>query len=647
MRCTAYKNNSSVHADLVTPSIALSEPAQLKFFYIKSSSYVTAQVLIRIAGEEDAVIWTATNKSSWGTKADSIDLRAYTGQTANLIFRVYGSSNGSSSYFYLDDVSVVALPCPQLQNLAAVPTPDGAVITWEQGEDENRYQYCVVDAGEAADGWVLLDEDVFTVTIEGKTFGNNYDCYVRSYCSATKQSDPLMVQFTPSCVAPSALEASAITGGSATISWTSKAGKLRYKAGSGDWSYETLSDATSFNLTGLTGSTTYTVQVQAACAANENEYWSAELEFTTKCALASAEELPLNEDFSAGVKPECWEFIATGEYPIISNNKIWFQGENEQIVVFPGFDINLNELAVSFDYTASNASIELGYIPAAGGAFQSLGAYTSGKLLDLTSAPAVKGNLAIRYYDATQSWSTGSVDNVHVTRHITLADNVNNTATLETWADKTLDVTIGRTFQCADYYNTICLPFDLPTLTGTPLDKTGVELWAFKYINVDEDSLYIRIIEAESIEAGVPYLIKWPNGDNIVNPTFEDVTIAAANGKNVGDGNLQFRGILSPETFNSGDKTKLFVAAENKLYWWNGTNDSKLNGFRAYFYVNTNNTTSLYHGMPARIVRGTQVATGCENVLLDAQALKLIENGNVVIIRNGVKYNIQGQVISK
>ena len=91
----------------------------------------------------------------------------------------------------------------------------------------------------------------------------------------------------------------------------------------------------------------------------------------------------------------------------------------------------------------------------------------------------------------------------------------------------------------------------------------------------------------------------------------------------------------------------MFLAANNTLYWWNGSANSQLNSFRAYFKVGTGAGAPARHGMPARIIKQEESATGFENVQFDAQTLKRIENGNVVIIRNGVKYNIQGQVISK
>ena len=626
------------YADLITPTINITDEANLKFQLWNNSYLGTVTGELYVDNGTATKLIDLPTTSNW--EQQTIDLTAYIGQGVKFIFRAYGN-NTAYTYMYIDDVEVKVKPCdaPAFAAANVVPTVEGATVSCDADAWSLRYR-------KGTDEWTeVLNLTASSYEITGCEFGTTYEVQVRTDCSATRHSAWTASQnFVPACLAPTALSASNISASGATISWNGAAKALRYKTGDADWSNESLSNATSFNLTGLVAQSTYTVQVKATCEDDDN--WSALLEFTTACGLASAEELPLNEDFSAGVKPACWQFVTTSEYPIIANNKIWFQGEAEQIAVFPGFDINLNQLAVSFDYTASNASIEFGYIPAAGGAFQSLGAYTSGALLDLTSAPAAKGYLAVRYYDATSSWSTGSVDNVHVTRHITLADADDNTATLNTWMNKTVDVTIGRTLKKATYFNTLCLPFDLSTLDETPLE--GGELWAFRYINVDGDSLYIRIIPSNNIEAGVPYLICWPNATDvtdIANPLFKNVTIGAAEGKSVGESNLQFRGILEPEPFYTGDRTKLFVAANNTLYWWAGTSDSQLNGFRAFFHVATGGD-SPFHGMPARLIKQEETPTDVEQVQgAENISVKVLENNQVVIIRNGVKYTVQGQKI--
>jgi hypothetical protein len=233
---------------------------------------------------------------------------------------------------------------------------------------------------------------------------------------------------------------------------------------------------------------------------------------------------------------------------------------------------------------------------------------------------------------------------------LVLADEVDNSAAIAANNGQTLDIQIGRTITCTGYFNTICLPFSLPTLDGTPLE--GAELWAFKYAKVENEELLFRIVEASSIEAGKPYFIQFAAGDPIENPLFKNVTISATAGQHIGDASdAQLCGILKPETFAPGDKTKLFLYNENALYWWTGDHESQLKSFRAYFYVNTTsgaNYSPIRHGMIARIIKEEQTATGVDNVQGDnVQCIKIIENDQIVIIKNGVKYNVQGQVISK
>ena len=215
----------------------------------------------------------------------------------------------------------------------------------------------------------------------------------------------------------------------------------------------------------------------------------------------------------------------------------------------------------------------------------------------------------------------------------------------------TTNLTIQRKLYKDGWLNTICLPFSLPTLDGTPLE--GGELLAFKYGYVENGELLLRVYPTEAIEAGVPYLISWAEGSDIVSPLFKSVTIAASEGKAVGENDdVQFVGIFAPETFQQNDKTKLFMLANNQIAW-SGVEETghSLKSFRAYFQTNTPvgtepSSAPIRHGMPARIVMGEQIATGCENIQGgQVQSLKVLENNHVVIIRNGVKYNLQGQKI--
>jgi len=428
-RFLAYKNSESATSDLITPAIDLTESAMLKFFYLKNSTDVVAQVLIRIPGENDEVIWTATTKSQWATIADSVDLSSYVGKTAKLIFRAYGSTTNTTRYFYLDDVSFAYKHCAKPTGLTAsatIATMKGAEITWVDNKEEGPWD-------------------------------------------------------------------------------------LRYRTnGVGEWTAVNGITAKNYRLTGL-DAVEYEVQVRTHASAHRISAWTDSETFT----------------------------------PISS---------------------------------------------------------------------------------------------------VTLNDNEDNTATLNTLLGQNVDITINRTIYCDGDYNTLCLPFSLATLAGTPLEDATV--YAYKYAVIEPEELLVRIYETENgIQAGVPYLLTMPTGSDITSMTFSDVTITAAEGQTIGkDEAVEFIGILKPQPFTAGDETTLFVSTENNLAWAN--TDANLYSFRAYFNRTAVAGAPLRPGMRARIVVQKEVATGVDGAQGNGvQCIKLIENEQLVIIRDGVKYNVQGQII--
>ncbi len=428
-RFLAYKNSGSTSADLITPAIDLTEFAMLKFFYLKNSADVVAQVLIRIPGESDEVIWTATTKSSWASIADSVDLSSYVGKTAKLIFRAYGSTSGTTRYFYLDDVSFAYKHCAKPTGLTAsttMATMKGAKITWVDNKEKGPWD-------------------------------------------------------------------------------------LRYRTnGVGEWTAVNGITTKSYKITGL-DEVEYEVQVRTHVSAHRISAWTASETFTPICS-------------------------------------------------------------------------------------------------------------------------------------VTLNDNEDNTATLNTLLGQNVDITINRTIYCDGDYNTLCLPFSLATLTGTPLEDATV--YAYKYAVLEPDELQVRIYETENgIQAGVPYLLKISAESNITSMTFSDVIITAAEGKTIGkDEAVEFIGILKPEAFTAGDESTLFVSTGNNLAW--ASESANLKSFRAFFKRTVSAPAPLRPGMRARIVVQEEVVTGVDGTQgNDVQCIKLIENEQLVIIRNGVKYNVQGQII--
>ena len=72
---------------------------------------------------------------------------------------------------------------------------------------------------------------------------------------------------------------------------------------------------------------------------------------------------------------------------------------------------------------------------------------------------------------------------------------------------------------------------------------------------------------------------------------FEGVTIVKGEAGSVtstGDGDVTFVGTYGPAEIYTPDKTNLYMAADNMLYypWGDGMTSFKVNAFRAYFQLN-------------------------------------------------------------
>lgn len=157
---------------------------------------------------------------------------------------------------------------------------------------------------------------------------------------------------------------------------------------------------------------------------------------------------------------------------------------------------------------------------------------------------------------------------------LTLADNEDNSSTLASFNGINADVTLKRTLQTGGW-NTFCAPFS----TAKPSGWTVKELTGSSF-NSSTGELTLSFGDASSIKAGKPYLVKVTA--NVVNPTFEGVTIANVT-TTTETTYADFVPVMNPTPLTANDKTVLFVSGGNKLTYPNAT--SNINGFRAYFQL--------------------------------------------------------------
>ena len=184
-------------------------------------------------------------------------------------------------------------------------------------------------------------------------------------------------------------------------------------------------------------------------------------------------------------------------------------------------------------------------------------------------------------------------------------------------------------------YGTICLPYGSSSYAGA-------DFYEIAYAEIkagDATGLYLdQIEEGAALVAGKPYIFKATADILIV--TYEGAIVDAPV---AGDAGLT--GTLVDIPANDvlvGN----YIIAQNKF--WDASVENYLNANRAYI-----NKTILLQTEPKSLVPGRRRvsmgetsengATGVENTMIAPNSLKVIENGQLIIIRDGVKYNAQGQ----
>ena len=160
---------------------------------------------------------------------------------------------------------------------------------------------------------------------------------------------------------------------------------------------------------------------------------------------------------------------------------------------------------------------------------------------------------------------------------VTISEN----ATQAPEAQANVSAKLERTLQ-PGIWNNFSVPFDLTADQISNSALAGATFYAYK--QSDAENITFQTVTA--LEAGQPYLVRLPETvtDNVVNPTFSDVTIVSAEGETQGDeGSVQFVGQIYNKPLTGIADVCYLSTATGKLKRLSATGSIK--GLRCYFIV--------------------------------------------------------------
>jgi hypothetical protein len=185
-------------------------------------------------------------------------------------------------------------------------------------------------------------------------------------------------------------------------------------------------------------------------------------------------------------------------------------------------------------------------------------------------------------------------------------------------------VEAGYVRNVTNKYGTICLPYASASTTGATF---------YRVAGKETGKVYLESVDA--LEAGVPYIFeKTANQIKVVYTGEKTPTAGSANG------------LIGNFTDETVVPTGNYILYNNAFIPADGTTN-KVNAYRAYLDME-----DIVGGQPTQMpgrryigmsVQGENEATGFENITNgENTVIKTIENGQLIIIRNGEKFNAQG-----
>ena len=239
------------------------------------------------------------------------------------------------------------------------------------------------------------------------------------------------------------------------------------------------------------------------------------------------------------------------------------------------------------------------------------------------------------------NYTVGST-NSPVRTMVGINDQEDNQSTRLAQYTSPVDVVIARSFS-PDYWQTITLPFTLNAAQITEIFGAGTQVLKLAKAGVAPDQAQeLGFSTVNSIQASTPYLIK-PGKTVGAGSVLRNVTLSTTL-KPVTVGNVTMHPLLNQIDYDYAANNVLFFLGNDSYLHYQANNNTIL-GLRAYFTFDGITTYAQAAQVRARVVFNENEATGFDNLTTEDAPTKIVQNGQLIIIRDGVKYNVQGQVI--
>lgn len=247
------------------------------------------------------------------------------------------------------------------------------------------------------------------------------------------------------------------------------------------------------------------------------------------------------------------------------------------------------------------------------------GPYEGGLFVEFLPRTAGQGTV-IMMGAAAYHWTGYSIDDINSNLKTLTKNILDYMETIKTDV-YTREVTNGN-------YGTICLPRASKTITGATMWRA-----------VDKNAEGVVIEQVNQMEAGVPYFFQATANQLIVEMQGATVAATSANGL---IGYIDVEGKMWRVDYQPQEKN-IFVLSQNQLYYV----DSDVYLPTNYAYVDVNQMSPLapVAGMPRHTMRLPQsenATTALDNMQTTSAPTKIIQNGQVYILRDGHIYTTLG-----